>query len=84
MLPSLPLLATRTGFALIAKDGVKFNLCGILGRVTTVAFTPVVADCVGENVSVFGKGGGNDAAANFGVTLEAVLSVLVPKVEGSV
>ena len=63
---------------------MKFDLSGILGCVAAVAFTPVVADGVGKDVSVFGEARGDDAAADFWVTLEAMLCVFVPEVEGAV
>lgn len=49
-----------------------------------VALTPIIADSVGEDVSVAVEAGGADGAADLRVALEAVLGVLVPEVEGAV
>lgn len=80
----LPLLAAGAGFALVADDGMQLELDGVLGVVGGVALAPVVGDRVGEDVAVLVEGSSSDGAADFGVTLEAVLSVLVPEVEGTV
>ena len=63
---------------------MELQLDGIARRVARVAFTPIVADSVREDVAVFAECRGGDAAANLGVAFEAVLSVLVPEVEGAV
>ena len=63
---------------------MKLDFDGILLVVSSVAFAPVITDCVCENVAVFAEARGNDAATDFRVALEAVLGVLVPEVEGTV
>jgi len=63
---------------------VKFDLDGVVLGISTVALAPVVADGVGENVSVLAEARRDDAAADFGVALKTVLGVLVPEVEGTV
>ena len=63
---------------------MQLDLDGILRCVPAEALAPVVADCVGEDVSVPREGSCCDGAANLGVTLETVLSVLVPEVESTV
>jgi hypothetical protein len=63
---------------------VKLDLDRILLIVASIALAPVVADCIRKNVSVFAEARRNDAATNFGVTLETVLGVFVPEMEGAV
>lgn len=63
---------------------MQLQLNRIRCRVSTVSFTPVVADSVGEDVSVLGEASGGDGATDFGIAFEAVLGVLVPEVEGTV
>lgn len=48
---------------------MKFDLDGVLLVVASVTLTPVIADCVGEDVAVLAEACGNNAAANFGITL---------------
>jgi hypothetical protein len=63
---------------------VQLELDGVLGVISAVALAPVVADGVGEDVAVAREGCRCDAAADFGIALEAVLGVFVPEVEGAV
>lgn len=80
----LPLLRAGAGLALVADDGVQLDLDGVLGGVSAEALAPVVADGVGEDVAVAREARSRDGAAHLRVALEAVLGVLVPKVESSV
>jgi hypothetical protein len=80
----LPLLVAGPGLALVANDGMQLDLDGVLRVVAAVALAPVVADGICEDVAGTREGCGRDAAADFGVTLETVLGVLVPEVEGAV
>ena len=83
-LRNLPLLTSRPRFTLLAQNRVKLNLDGILRGVTAIALTPIIADSIGKDIAVLGEAGSDDAAADFGVSLEAVFGVLVPEVEGAV
>jgi hypothetical protein len=60
---------------------VEFQFDGVLWGVVAVAFAPVVAHGVGEDVTVAAEGGGGDGATDFGVALETVLGVFVPEVK---
>lgn len=62
------------------QHDLVFRLLGVGG----VALTPVVADRVGENASSTVEGGGRDGASDGRVSLESVLGVFVPEVEGTV
>ncbi len=63
---------------------MKFDLDGVVLGVATETLAPVVTDGVGEDVAVLAKARCDDAAADLGVSFEAVLGVLVPEVEGAV
>jgi hypothetical protein len=63
---------------------MKLDLDGVVLRVATKTLAPVVTDGVGKDVSVFAEACCDDAAADLGVSLETVLGVLVPEVEGTV
>lgn len=80
----LPLLRSRPGLALIPSDGVQLELNWVLRCVSAEALAPVVADSIGEDVTVPRECGCCDRAADLGVALEAVLGVLIPEVEGTV
>lgn len=63
---------------------MKLDLDRVVLCVATETLAPVVTDGVGENVAVLAEACCDNAAADLGVALEAVLGVLVPKVESSV
>ena len=79
-----PLLNGRPRLTLVGVDRVEHDLDGVLRSVVLVALAPVVGYGVGEDVSGFVKGRGDDATADVGVAFETVLGILVPEVEGSV
>lgn len=81
---SLSLLERRPRLALVAVDGVQHHLDGLLLVVVLVALAPVVADGVGKDGARLVEGRRHDGPADARVALEAVLSVLVPEVEGAV
>ena len=56
------------------------SLLGIGG----VTLAPVVADGVSEDISITVESGGSDRASDSGVTLETVLRILIPEVEGTI
>jgi hypothetical protein len=80
----LPLLPAWPRLALIPNNGMQLDLDRILCIVAAVPLAPVVADSVREDVSSAREARRCDAAADFGVALEAVLCVLVPEVECAV
>lgn len=80
----LPLLDAWSRLALVVNDSVKHDLIWKVWIVVGVALAPVVADSVGENVSIVGEGCAGDWAADCWVSLKAVLGVLVPEVECAV
>jgi hypothetical protein len=63
---------------------VKLDLDRVVLCVATETLAPIVTDGVSENVAVLAEACCDNAAADLGVALEAVLGVLVPKVESSV
>jgi hypothetical protein len=63
---------------------MQLDLNREIRSVPAVALTPIVADRVRKDVSRAREGGSRDAAADLRVAFEAVLSVLVPEVEGPV
>lgn len=81
---TLPLLHIRPGLALLALDGVKHDLVGVVLLVAHETLAPVVANGVGEDVAAAVESRGRDAAAHGGIPFEAVLGVLVPEVEGTI
>lgn len=81
---ALPLLPSRPRLALVPNDRMQFDLDRILCVVPAVALAPIVAHGVREDLAGTRETGRGDAAADFGVTFEAVLCVLVPEVECAV
>jgi len=63
---------------------MQHNLVGSLRGVGGVALAPVVADSVGEDASGTVESSRGDGSADGRVTLQTVLSILVPEVEGTV
>ena len=63
---------------------MQHDLVSSLLSVGGVAFAPVVADGVSEDVSSAVEAGSRDRTTNSRVTLETVLGVLVPEVESAV
>ncbi len=63
---------------------MELNLDRVVLGVTTKALAPIIADGVGEDVSVFAEARCDDAATNLRVALEAVLGVLVPEVKSAI
>ena len=63
---------------------MEFDLNWVVLCVATETLAPVVTDGVGEDVAVLAEACCDNAAADLGIALEAVLGVLVPKVESSV
>lgn len=63
---------------------MQHDLVGSLLSVGGVSLAPVVADRVSEDVSGTVEGTGSDRASDGRVTLETVLGVLIPEVEGAV
>jgi hypothetical protein len=63
---------------------VQHHLDRVVLRVVLVSLGPVVADSVCEDRTVLVERSRGDATANVGVSLQAVLSILVPEVEGTV
>lgn len=80
----LPLLQARSRLALVAVDGVQHDLVRVVCSVRGITFTPVIADGVSEDGTVFVEGAGGNGAADGGVALEPVLGNSVPEVEGAV
>lgn len=80
----LPLPRTRTGFGLVGTNGVQHDLVDHLLVIGRVALAPFVADGIGEDISIAVEGRGRDGPADSRVALEAMLSVLIPEVEGAV
>lgn len=80
----LPLFDGRPWFTFVVDDLVHHDLVRVLWRVLRVPLAPVVADGVGEDGAGVVEAGAGDGAAGGGVTLEAVLGVLVPEVECTV
>lgn len=63
---------------------MQHNLVRQLLVVVLVAFAPVVADGIREDISCSAESCGGDAAAHGWVSLETMLGVLIPEVEGAV
>lgn len=63
---------------------MQHDLVRVIRGVGGVALVPIVRDGVGEDGAVVVEVGAADASANLGVTLQTVLGVLVPEVEGAV
>ena len=82
--PSLLLPHGRPGLTLISVDRVQHNLDGVALGVILESLAPVVADGVGEDGACLVEGRGRDAAADTGISLQALLGVLVPEVERAV
>lgn len=80
----LPLLDAWSWLALVIDDSVKHDLVWKVWVIVGVALAPVVADGVGEDVSIVGEGCAGDWATDCWVSLEAVFGVLVPEVECAV
>lgn len=83
-LPRSPLAGTGSRLALIRPHGVEHDLVRSLLGIGRVALAPIVADSVGEDVSIAVEGGAGDGSANSRVSLKTVLGVLVPEVESTV
>lgn len=77
----LPLFHCWPWFAFVVDDLVHHDLVRVLGRVLRIALAPVVADGVGEDGPGVVEAGGGDGASGSGVTLEAMLCILIPEVE---
>ena len=80
----LPLPVARPGLHLFWADGVQHDLVSQLLGVGRVAFAPVIADGVCEDVAAAVESGAGDGAAHGGVSLETVLGVFIPEVERAV
>lgn len=80
----LPLLNAWTGLALVLLYWVEHDLGRVRGRVALVPLAPVITNGVGKDAAGLVERCRGDAAADVGVTLETVLGVLVPEVEGAV
>lgn len=63
---------------------MQHHLDRVVLRVVLVSLGPVVANSVCEDGTVLVELGRGDATANVGVSLQTMLSVLVPEVEGTV
>lgn len=83
-LPRSPLAGTGSRLALIRPHGVEHDLVGSLLGVGRVALAPIIADSVGEDVSVAVEGGAGDRPVYSWISLQAVLGVLIPEVESTV
>ena len=81
---TLPLAGTRSGFALIGTHGVQHHLVGCLLGIRRVSLAPVVADRVGEDVSIAVEGSTGDGSADGRVALQTMLGILIPEVECAV
>lgn len=79
---SLPRLRPR--LTLVGPHRMQHDLVDRLRRIDRVPLAPIITHGVGEDAAGAVEGGGGDGAANFRVTFEAVLGVLVPEVEGAV
>lgn len=60
---------------------MQHDLVRILGRVVGISLAPVVAHSVGKDRAAVVECSRGDRATDFGVALETVFGVLVPKVE---
>lgn len=78
---SLPLLASRTGLALVSSDWMQHNLDGRLRSIVLVSFAPVIADGVCEDIAVAVECGGSDRTTDFWIALQPVLGILVPEMK---
>lgn len=63
---------------------MQHHLDRVVLRVVLVSLGPVVADSVCEDGTVLVELSRGDATADVGVALQAVLSILVPEVEGTI
>jgi hypothetical protein len=63
---------------------VKFDLDRVVLCVATKTLAPVITDSIGKDVAVLAKARCDDAAADLGVSFEAVLGILVPEMESTV
>lgn len=54
---ALPLLNARSGFAFVRGNSVHHHLVSVRGGVACIALAPVIADSVGEDVSLGIEGG---------------------------
>lgn len=60
------------------------DLSRIIARVVGVAFTPVIADRIGEDTAVEVKGGRGDAVSDGRERLEPMVGVFVPETVGAI
>jgi hypothetical protein len=63
---------------------MQFDLNRILRIIPTIPLTPIITDSIRKDVSRATKRRSGNAAADLRVTLETVLCVLVPEMEGAV
>lgn len=63
---------------------MQHDLGRVLLGVELVALAPVVAHSIGKDRAVLIESSSRDASADVGVSLEAVLCVLVPEVERTI
>jgi len=63
---------------------VEHDFVRRLWRVVSIAFTPIIADCICKNVAIAVECCARDGTANGWVALQTMLCVLVPEVEGPI
>lgn len=63
---------------------MKHNLDRVVLCVVLISFAPVIANCISKDAAILVESRRSDATTDIGVTLETVLSVLVPEVESPV
>lgn len=80
----LPLLTPRPRLTLLRRNKMKLNLNRQTRCIMRIPLTPIIADSVSEDGTVVVESRSCDAAADFWVTFESVLGVLVPEVECAV
>ena len=83
-MPTLPLLDAGPRLALVSGYRVQHHLGRVARGVALEALAPVVADSVGKDRPGLVERRRRDASSDVGVTLEPVLGILVPEVEGAV
>lgn len=83
-IPSLPLLDTRSWFTLIRIDRMHHDLIRILRIIASITLTPVITNCISEDISIFVERRCRDSAANCRIALESVFRYSVPEMERAV
>lgn len=63
---------------------MQHNLIRILRIIPRVPLGPIITDRIRKDISRLVECRADNRAADFGITLETVLGVLVPEVEGAV